>query len=170
MSDWQPSLLLHWYDRNPVSKIFGALYERIVPHVNVERFTYTCLIGKIAMVEVVSVKLKRRIAAAVEGQPHVFCTVTPLDGSEKKVVYGEIMTNDVGASDGDALGVTMMLMKGDNIKGYTGDNSVGGEINYFLSCKITEFDAEPPKDYVYVVDPTPKPDIQQPLAVKDPPM
>ncbi len=170
MSDWQPSLLLHWYDRNPRSVSYAKGWE-VGPHTATLRHTYTCPEKKVAMIELLQCSTMRYTAAGTPSAVNAYWYFKAKGESETAIlIIAEFLENDVGSKVNQAIGTTITMFAGDKLFGKTADASIGGTVIHRLGYKITEFDDEPPKNYVYVVDPTPKPDIQQPEAVKDPPM
>jgi len=170
MSDWQLSLLLHWYDRNAVS-LNNSIDSSYGPHSSAVRIsTYTVGKNKKAMVELLECRLQRTTAATAEGDATAWFTLVPKDGSTKTLLLARIHAKTLAVKDRAVVGGTLVLHEGDKLTGLTADVSTGGIVTYVMTYKISEFDAEPPKDYIYKPDPTPKEDVQQPEAVKDPPM
>lgn len=169
MSDWQPSLLLHWYDRNPKS-VADDFTLIAGPHATTERISYTCPAKKKAIVEFLQIEVVRVTAATVLGKTYVYLSIKPISSIPKRLLHIFFEDNNVAKRVRTAIGTTLTLFAGDMIFSSTSDLSTGGSIFYFIAYKITEFSDEPPNDFVYVPDPTPEPDLQQPLATKDPPM
>ena len=171
MSGWQPSLLMHWYDRNPSSKAEGWVNVGVAPHGVTKRVSFTCPDEKIAMVELLEVHVHRATVATTPIKASATFKLTPKQGTMKTILTARItVLNTVGDKDGHSIGSTLMLFAGDILEGYTEDLSTGGTCDYLVLLKVTEFDFEPPKSYVYAEDLTPKEDIQQPEAVTDPKM
>lgn len=170
MSDWQKRLNVHWYDRNPRSSVKGYDAPTVAPHTVEVRWSYTVPKGKKAIIEGVYVKLIRRNVADPVGFASCHVDFLEKGGSANPpILKAMIVTNVAGDMDKDVLeGITMY--EGDKISGVTQDLSTGGSIAYMTGCKITEFDADPPKAFVYVPDPTPQPDIQTSEPKRDPKM
>ena len=160
---------MHWYDRNPKSKV-DEYGNTLGPHAYTARVTYVCPENKIAMVEILQCFATRFLAADSVNKVQCDWRLKPSGGSQKLILKALFHNNTVGANDDKSIGGNFMIFAGDELKAYTQDAGTGGLIAYHMSYKITEFDAEPPKGFVYNPDPTPGPDIQQPDAVKDPPM
>jgi hypothetical protein len=93
------------------------------------------------MVELLSCRVTRETAATTVGIAQAWWALTPSGGSEKYLLMARLTTNNVGDNREHGIGATLILNAGDALKGYTGDSSTGGACHYFLSYKITEFDA-----------------------------
>ena len=169
MSDWQLSLLWQWYDRNPIS-IERSYYGDNLPHTSTQRWSYTVPSGKKAILEICFAVILRVSAAETADEVIGGIWIQPSGSSNVAIVYTTMLTNNVGDMDKTSLGQSLTLKAGDILQAITQDLGTGGLIRYRIAAKITEFDANPPKSYIYVRDPTPKPDIQQPRKIDDPPM
>jgi hypothetical protein len=130
-----------WYDRNPSSKAQYFETGGISPHALTERWSYTVPAGKKAMVELLQVKVERRTAATTPGQAQAYVFITPYGGSTRYMLNAVIWTNGAGDKDVQTITGTLALYQGDVISGQTQDTSNGGTCYYFLSYKISEFDA-----------------------------
>ena len=159
-----------WYDRNPNTLAEDYNFEH-EPHVATTRLTYICPPGKMAMVELLQCKLMRVVAAVAALGCYCYWNFTKKDGSAKVILDAWIFDNTVGARDSAEVGTMLTLTEGDTLTGRTQDTSTDdGKVRYFLSYKITEFDA-----FEYVSPPVTRPipekdDVQQPGAVTDPKM
>ena len=160
MSDWQIILNLHWYDRNPSVEVDSYSGLLVVPHSAETRLTYTVPTGKKAFVELLYAKILIGTIAESAGMRYAIWRYTKKDGSAKNIVYVNIRTNVAGDKDKHEIGQSMIMLEGDKLEGITGDSSIGGTVDYLLGYKITEFDANPPKDFIYIPDPQRKRDIQ----------
>jgi hypothetical protein len=159
---------IQWYDRNALSK-HAHLDASGAPHAATLRLTYVVPKDRKAMLELVQLSIKRLTAAATESDILAYLIITT-NGESSRILTSRIVTNNVGDSEKCEVGGTIMLNFGDRIDIYTFDGSTGGTIRYFLSYKVTEFDA-----YLYVSPPKTIPfppgiDIQQPAPRPDPVM
>jgi hypothetical protein len=130
-----------WYDRNPTVKVDHYNVSSASPHSQTLRLTYTCPSGKKAMVELLSGRVTRVSAATTPDVVLAEWALTPSGGTEKSILQARLITNNVGDTREHSIGSTLILNAGDALKGYTQDSSVGGACHYYLSYKITEFDA-----------------------------
>ena len=168
MSDWQVALNLHWYDRNP--KAIWKTYEAAkAPHGDTERWKYEVPTDKKAYMEMAHLWVCRGTAAGTVGYANSYVTYQPKGGSSAFLVLAQLHSNTVGEKNTKNFSVVFTMLEGDVLKGFTSDGSDGGQCIFFNNIKITEFDAEPPKAFLFVRDPTPKPDIQVP-GIIDPKM
>jgi len=142
---------IEWYDRNPNS--LGDNYTLdLAPHAETERLRYECPAEKMAMVELLQAKVMRMIAAEVAGLAYACWKFQKSGETEQMILHSWIIENVVGTKDTSQVGTTVTLSEGDEIIGYTRDGSTGGVVRYFLSYKITEFDA-----YLYHATPKTRP-------------
>jgi hypothetical protein len=116
-------------------------YADASPHSPTVRITYTVPAGKKAMVELLSCRVNRVTAATTLGSAQAWWALTPSGGTEKYLLMASLRTNNVGDNREHGIGATLIMLAGDALKGYTCDTSTGGTCDYFLSLKITEFDA-----------------------------
>jgi hypothetical protein len=130
-----------WYDRNPTHKLLSWGQLNVAPHGETVRWTYTVPAGKKAFVESVFAYLRRSAAATTVGRAAVVIWITPSGGSAAILIDVEILTNNVGDSDRQGVGQSLILLPGDTIEARTVDISTGGTVNYSAAAKITEFDA-----------------------------
>jgi hypothetical protein len=130
-----------WYDRNPSIQVKNYSATEMFPHFITLRWSYTVPSGKKAFLELGDIEVVRAAAATTVGRVKAAITYTPSGGSEVNVIVVEIRTNGVGDRAGKTLGQAFVMSAGDSINAYTEDTSSGGSIDYYLSAKITEFDA-----------------------------
>jgi len=93
------------------------------------------------MVELVSARVERISAASIASEPKAFWELTPSGGSAKEILRAVIRTNNVGDKEFAVIPTSLTMFSGDAIKGWTADLSTGGLVTYYLTLKITEFDA-----------------------------
>ncbi len=164
-SDWQLSLLLHWYDRNPKS-IVDHYYLSDAPHALKQRLTYTCPAKKITMIEILNMGMTRYVAADTLGIAQSYVKFTPKGESGKSPLFLNLIKNVVGDSKTVEIGTTLTMYAGDLLEIWSIDLNTGGRIINTGGYKGTQFDVDPAKSFVYKKDPIPEPDIQQPKTVK----
>jgi hypothetical protein len=93
------------------------------------------------MVELLSCRVTRVSAATTVDVAQAAWALTPSGGTEHFLLQARLITNNVGDTREHGIGATLILNAGDTLTGYTADYSTGGACHYFLSYKITEFDA-----------------------------
>jgi len=130
-----------WHDRSAVSRADAYDGLAVTPHTATERIAYTCPAGKKAMLELVQVRCRRNAVATTLGIVKAYCMFTPSGGSIKEILSAYLNDNTVNARDAQAQGTTLVLCTGDIISLRTYDLSTGGTCDYFLTYKLTEFDA-----------------------------
>ena len=140
------------------------------PHATTPRWTYTVPKGKKAFIENFELYVERQTVDA--GPSYVTCGIdyTPKGGALSNLAFLWLLTQNNAVGDKKIVnaGNAGVLLAGDVVRGITADLGHDGLCAYIIIAKIMEFDAEPPKDYLYIKDPTPMPDLQQPEAVIDP--
>ena len=151
---------LPWYDRNPKSKP-GRYDITLPPHASTGRLEYTCPTDKRALVELLQATVLRRTAADSVLTVLGYWIFTPKGKVNTMILKAELITNTVGDRVSSELGKNIMLHPGDNLTGVTSDTSTGGECGYFLSYKLTEFNAITKLHQIPSVEPA-KPDLQAP--------
>jgi len=131
-----------WYDRNPASKC-DQYQNTLSPHGQTVRLTYTVPAGKKAMVELLQADVFRRTVATTAAYPSSSWNLTPSGESIKYILLSTLTPeqNAIGDKDYRELGATLALFPGDKVEGITVDGGTGGTAMYYLSYKITEFDA-----------------------------
>jgi len=154
-----------WFDRNPSVKADDYIDTGVAPHAGEKRLSYTCPKGRLAMVEILQVKVIRETAATAAKSAGATWYYKPSGGSNTYLLYVNLWTNNIGDKDKEALAATMIILEGDSIEGWTWDLAADGTMNYDLSYKLTEFDILPPIDRELLIEPA-KPDIQQPIVEK----
>jgi len=130
-----------WYDRNPVSRVDYYWGSGVAPHGVTTRLSYTVPSGKKAMVEVLVLKVRRNTAATTLGIARASLILTPSGGAPDNFMDACIVNNTVDVKDGWSIGASLALITGDLLEFTTYDGSTGGTCDYWLSYKITEFDA-----------------------------
>jgi hypothetical protein len=130
-----------WYDRNPVQKVYNQRLINASPHSETTQITYTCPSGKKAMVEVMSLTVRRNTAPTTAGQALAYFSLTPSGGSATRIMETYINSATVNDRADSSIGTSIILLSGDKIEGKTYDLSTGGTCDYFLALKLTEFDA-----------------------------
>jgi len=130
-----------WYDRNPttIRKYYNVNAQ--APHSDTQQWTYTVPAGRKTFIEYIQAKVRRATAATTAGRPR--CTISYAPGGSGLDIFmrAAINSNNVGDCDHIILGQNMVLLPGDIVTGFTGDDSTGGTADYNLNMKIIEFDA-----------------------------
>lgn len=93
------------------------------------------------MVEVLECQVIRSTAASSAGRPTAYWIHYKSPTDFAYILFAEIRGNNVGDKDKSQVGQSLILLAGEKLQGYTQDDSTGGACDYFLSYKITEFDA-----------------------------
>jgi len=132
---------LAWYDRNPTNRYQYFLGTNLTPHAITQRWTYTVPTGKKALLELAWVLCRRMTAATTAGRPYSVIDYQPYGGTEAALLMAEVVTNNVAETSEKQLGQSIIMNPGDLIRGLTVDDSTGGNCDYRLIAKITEFDA-----------------------------
>jgi hypothetical protein len=127
-----------FWDRNPVdATLSSGILANIAPHGGTTRFTYTVPSKRLAIVNLISIKAVRRLAATTSGQIEVFMQ------NESSVSYTTcyIITNVIGDKDYTVVSPLQAKVAGGKIVAVDSDGSAGGSVDFIESATITEFDA-----------------------------
>jgi len=141
---WSPGKYVarpEWYDRNPAPAAQFYSGSGVAPHSATVRWTYTVPAGKKAMVEFIECAVWRRTAATTAGSSRGFIQYTPQGGSTVVLLRAEVNTLTLGDKDCVTTGQALVLKAGDALEAITEDLATGGNCDYILNVKITEFDA-----------------------------
>jgi len=112
----------------------------VAPHGITVRWEYTVPAGRKAFVESLQVRIMRTAAATTLGKAHAIIVLIPSGQAGAYQFVCSLLNNTVGASESLSVGQALVLNPGDTLRAATLDGSTGGTCDYFLSCKITEFD------------------------------
>lgn len=129
-----------WYDRSPLT--IGLLYQDngIPPHAQTQRVTYTAPANRKALLEASTTICLRLTAAAPVGLVRMSIAGT-YDGATGAWQPAAIMLdNAVGALGGFSQSQQSILQPGNNVRGFTEDQSTGGTVQYIVTAKLTEYD------------------------------
>ena len=150
-----------WYDRNPKSVFKRYSATDVAPHAQTLRWTYTVPKGKKAFVEYMGIRIERITAAGTPAEV-IVCIDLEIEGlASMSFMIAVLVTNNVGDTDRDSIGQSLILNAGEVLRSYTTDLSTGGTMRYLTVAKITEFDAYPIERLPFQVE-LPKRDLQQP--------
>jgi len=129
-----------WYDRNPV--VQNNYYTGVVvPHTETERWTYTVPAGKKAMVEHLSLFMRRTTAPTTVGLAALIIYYRPSSGGETILCGIEFSDATAETYRALALGHNITMLAGDRLRAATFDLSTGGYVKYVAAAKVVEFDA-----------------------------
>lgn len=129
-----------WYDRNSLPAADGYS-DTVGPHLPTERVSYTVPVDRRAMVELLYIQIIRMTAAAPHARVNAEWHLIPEGGAEVDLLVLNQLNNTAGNELHLALGSSFMIFQGDQLLGYTRDQSTNGTVRYELHYKITEFDA-----------------------------
>ncbi len=129
-----------YYDRTATGQLLAFTGGSVAPHVQTTRFTSTVAAGKKAQVEELLCATWRDSAAATAGLRYIVASVQDSVISANVVVILTTL-NTTFTLIQDRLAAPMTLYAGENVNAVTNDSSTGGTTNYWMSCKLTIFDA-----------------------------
>jgi len=129
-----------WYDRNPSRQAQYYYGAGVGPHALTTRWTYTAASDKKAWLEQMQMLCIRYVAATTLGDVYLELTYTPSGGSLQIIMLLYFRNNTAYATDRIIQGLACMLGPGDVLAFKTYDGSTGGNLDYYGSCKITDFD------------------------------
>jgi len=130
-----------WYDRNPTIKEDHYWGQGVAPHAVTTRISYTCPAGKKAMIEVLQVRVRRVTAATTLGLCGAYAMLTDAVAGAKEILDAYLNDNTLNVRNEAAIGTALIMVAGNTIDLKTYDTSTVGTCDYFMSYKITEFDA-----------------------------
>jgi len=135
------SPIIQWYDRNPknVFNFYGV--PGVAPHAETERWIYTVPTGKKAFVEVAMLKVLRWTASTLVNWAGASIHYLPAGGVDHPLIDAWLFASALGTMETVILGQSLLMFSGDVLRGLTADSNADGTVYYFLSSKITEFDA-----------------------------
>ena len=127
---------LEWYDRNPqpIEQAYWA--EDLAPHTITERFSYTVPTGKRFFLENARVKVVRTAAATAVDR-----IIAAVQARAIEIVEVDLHKNQVGDSDGENVGRSVIMLAGEVLRAVTYDDSTGGTADYRMMAHGIEFDA-----------------------------
>jgi len=136
----QASDRANYYDRNATAKLFqyGAT---VAPHSVTQRFSYTVPGAKKAYLESIYLWKRRETVAGTPGDHNLYIQYTPNGMSAATIAQLLDSTNAAGGSGLSQYYTQFGLLgPGDQITGATYDNSIGGNVQFLVALKLTEFD------------------------------
>lgn len=133
--------IINWYDRNSKTTIMNYSGQNIPPHAAATRWVYTVPAKRKAFVELVELKIMRWTAASAAAWAFAALHYIPSGGVDSPLFDAWLMDTAVGVRENITVGQSMLMFEGDQIYATTGDVSPDGSIFYFITAKITEFDA-----------------------------
>ncbi len=129
-----------YYDRNGTASLLAYNASSIAPHGHTQRFTATVASGKKATVELWMLASWRETAATTTGTRYVVGTIT----SGATVINAVTMISQVNTTFSQVISQAPMpitLYASEVLETSTFDGSIGGTLAFWLSAKLTTFDA-----------------------------
>lgn len=130
-----------WYDRNPaiIQETYNA--NTVAPHTTTARWVYTVPSGRKALVEMFFVQAIRSTAAGTLGAQLGGIVLDAPTGTSY-IQYREFFyDNTVWTNNTNVVTSSLALLAGNEFYSQTEDQSTGGDFNYVLTMKATEYDA-----------------------------
>ena len=129
-----------YYDRNGTASLLAYNANAITPHAHTQRFTATVAAGKKATVELWMLASWRETAAGVASTRYVVGTIA--SGGPAIVAVNTItQSNTTYAQQTAQASMPITLYAGEVLETSTLDVSIGGTLAFWLSAKLTTFDA-----------------------------
>jgi len=133
---------LAWYDRNAKGKNDGIAVTA-APHTITTRISYTTPAGKKVYLDQFLLRIRINTAATTAGNKEARWEYQPSGGSALTVMCVELRAsqNVVDTLEKEIAYPSFTMYPADVLQGRTFDTGTGGDIEYRLYYKLTEFDA-----------------------------
>jgi hypothetical protein len=129
-----------YYDRNATGTFL--VYSAVTgPHAATTRFSSTVASGKKAFVELSHAYYDRQTVAATGLNTVAWVRIASTTATYASLIFVRTDTATVGPLVDRVTSGQVTIYAGESIEGVTIDGSTGGTCNYYISSKITTFDA-----------------------------
>ncbi len=129
----------NYYDRAPLSSVFGFVAANAAPHGQTVRVSYTVPTGRLAVVELINLMYIRVTTASPVTEYGFLVDLVNADGGNADWINRTSLNNNLAFEVSETHGTAIFLRAGQQIRLITFDGSTGGTVTYRGGMKITEF-------------------------------
>lgn len=131
----------YYFDRNQKTQSQVYNVQAVAPHGQTTRFTYTVPVGRKAYIETGLCYIRRAVAATAALFAEGAITQVVDQGGGTYLASARLVSNVIDRDMQMTANGAGLLNPGNSVSGISSDGSNGGSVDYFLSLKVTEFDA-----------------------------